>query len=77
MFTIAFWKTCAEKVVVGACTGFTASLVNTTTPTLKDLGAAGVGAGLGALYAFVTQLGGVQQAAGILKVAVTPKAAAR
>lgn len=71
MFTVAFWKTAGENALVSGVTAFTGSLAITTTPTLRDLAAAGVAAGMAALYTFNKQLGGVQSAAGTPKVTVT------
>lgn len=68
IFSAEFWRTALEHALVAAAAAFTATLVNTTTPTWKDLAAAGVAAGVGALYALIKQLGGVQATAGILKV---------
>jgi hypothetical protein len=69
MFSISFWKTAAENALTAGASAFTGSLVLTTTPTLKGLEAAAVAAGVGALYAFVKQVGGVQATSAVVKVA--------
>jgi hypothetical protein len=68
MLTVAFWKTAAEHAVTAGAAAFVATLGVTPTLDLKDLETAGIAAGVGALYAFVKQLGAVQYAAGLLKV---------
>ena len=71
MFTAAFWRTTAENIILSGATAFGGALNNSNgQPTLKDLGAAGIAAGLAAIYTLIKQLGGVQAAAGILKVKV-------
>ena len=69
IFTLAFWKNAFEHAVVAGSAAFAGSLTITTTPSLKSLEAAAVAGGIGALYAFVQQIGAVQQAAGVTKVA--------
>jgi hypothetical protein len=71
MFTAAFWKTALENTLVAFLTAFAGSLAITTTPTLKDLAAAGIAGGMAALYTLVKQLGGVQATAAIVKVKAT------
>ena len=70
MFTLAFWKTALEHSLVAGGSAFAGAMVWSTTPDWKDLQAALVAAGLGALYAFVKQLGGIQATAAIVKVKV-------
>jgi hypothetical protein len=68
MFTLSFWKNALEATLVAGLAAFAASLSITTTPSLKDLEAAAIAGGMGALYAFIKQLGGVQAMASVLKV---------
>lgn len=60
MFTKAFWVATLEATVVAFATAFAGSLVVTTTPSVKGLLAALVAGGVGAIYAFVKQVGSVQ-----------------
>lgn len=68
MFSISFWRTAAEHAIITGASAFAATLTITTTPSLHDLYAALVAGGIGALYAFIKQLGGVQATSSIPKV---------
>ena len=70
MFTLAFWKSALEHALVVGLSTLAVSPVFTSGLTLKGLEAAGITAGLGALYAFIKQLGGVQAVSGVAKVGV-------
>lgn len=71
MFTAQFWKSTAEVVLLAFCSTFAGVWTQSTTVDLKDLYAALVAGGLGALYALIKQLGGIQATAQILKVKVS------
>ena len=61
LFTLAFWKNALEATVVAGATAFGASLAATSgNLNAHNLEAAGIAAGMGALYALVKQLGAVQ-----------------
>ena len=60
MWTNVFLLTAAENAVTTGLSAFAGSLVITTTPTLKDLAAAGIAGGIAVIYAFAKNLGGVQ-----------------
>ncbi len=69
-FTLAYWKTTGEAVLVAFATAF-AGAFTFNAPTVKSLEAAAVAGAAGALYTFVKQLGAVQAAKLIPKVAVS------
>ena len=63
MFTQAFIITALETALVAGVTAFTGALAVTTgTPSLRDLEAAGVAAGMAALYSFIKAFGVTQDA---------------
>ncbi len=71
VFSKAFWVSTVELVLVAFASTFASSLTLTSgTPTWHGVAAAGIAAGVAALYAFVTQLKGVQA----LKAGTTPVA---
>ena len=72
MFTLSFWKTALESTVLAFLTAFSGAFAIQGATTLKGVEAAAIAGGMGALYAFTKQLGGVQAVSAILKVA--PKA---
>jgi len=69
MFTLAFWKNALETALTAGVTAFAGSLAVIGTPSVRGLEAAAVAGGLGALYALTKQLGAVQSAKGVAKVA--------
>lgn len=63
IFSVAFWKNALEAVLLGGAIGFTSALpASGTNVNSINWKAAGIGAGVGAIYAFVKQLGAVQSA---------------
>jgi hypothetical protein len=68
MFTLSFWKNALENSVTAFATAFAGSLAILGVPTQKGIEAAAIAAGLGALTAFLKQLGAVQNAKSVLKV---------
>ncbi len=61
VFSKTFWVQTAELVLVAFASTFASSLTLTSgTPTWHGVAAAGLAAGIAALYAFVTQLKSVQ-----------------
>ena len=77
MFTLAFWKSTAELVLVAFLSTFAGAFtIQGGTLTIKGLEAAGIAGGTAAVYVLVKQLGAVQAAKSTLKVDVpaAPKA---
>lgn len=76
IFTLAFWANAFEHAIVagaaalGGAQIFTGGALNA-----RAWEAAGVTAGIAALYALVQQIGGVQLANGVMKVGVGKHAA--
>lgn len=68
MFSLSFWKNALENTLTAGATALAGSLAVLGVPTAKGLEAAAIAAGLGALYAFLKQLGAVQSAQSVLKV---------
>ena len=75
IFNLSFWKTALETTLIAFLSTFTAAFGVSGGYTIKGLEAAAIAGGMGALYAFVKQLGAVQSAKAVTKVG-TPKAAA-
>ncbi len=67
MWNLAFLEKLAESSIATGLSAFAGALVITTTPTLKDLAAAAVAAGVAALYTFSKGLGGTAGPLGIHK----------
>ena len=69
LFSVAFLKTALEHaLVVGLSTLAASPILTSGGLTLKGIEAAAIAAGVGALYAFVRQLGAVQSANSVTKV---------
>jgi predicted transcriptional regulator len=60
LFTKSFWATAFENAVVAGAAAFAGSGLFTTPPHPRNFAAAGIAAGMAALYSFVKALGGVQ-----------------
>lgn len=60
LFTRAFWTNAAETALVAGSAAFAGSGLFSTPPSDKSFAAAGIAAGMAALYSFIKQLGGVQ-----------------
>jgi hypothetical protein len=75
IFTVAFWRTAIEHALVAGAAAFVASPVVTSGSfTVAGLKAAGIAAGLGALYSLVKQVGAAQAVGKIAKVDATAPA---
>ena len=72
IFNAQFWKNALESTLVAFLSTFTAAFGVQGGYTLKGLTAAAIAGGMGALYAFVKQLGAVQLAQSVTKVS-TPQ----
>ena len=79
IFDVQFWRNALEATLVAGLTAFSGSFAVTGGYTLTGLKAAGIAGGMGALYAFVKQLGAVQAIQAITKVStpIRPLAAPR
>lgn len=61
LFSKTFWATALENMIQTGASTFSASGFFTSGhPTLKGLAAAGIAAGMAALYTFIKQLGAKQ-----------------
>jgi hypothetical protein len=69
LFSKSFWLSAFENALVTAAAAFTGSGLFTTPPHGRNFAAAGIAAGMAALYTFVKQLGGVQSAQALAKSA--------
>ena len=75
IFSSKFWLNALESTLVAGLTAFSGALAVSGGYTTTGLKAAGVAGAMGALYAFVKQLGAVQSANAITKVS-TPTSGA-
>ncbi len=62
MWSVSFILQLGENAIATGLSTFAGSLVITTTPTVKDVEAAAVAAGIAALYTFSKGLGATQKA---------------
>ena len=77
LFTLAFWANALEHALVAGASALAGTQIFTGgTITAQTWEAAGITAGMAALYAFIKQLGGVQLANGVLKIGGARHAAA-
>ena len=79
IFDVQFWKNALESTLVAGLTAFAGVFTVENGYTLTGLKAAGIAGGMGALYAFIKQLGAVQSIQAITKVStpIRPLAAPR
>lgn len=69
LWTKAFVVAALENAITTGLSTFAGSLVITTTPTLKDVAAAGIAGGIAVAYTFAKNLGAVQTVNGLTKAA--------
>lgn len=77
IFNLQFWKNALETTLITFLTTFAGAFGVSGGYTVDGLKAAAIAGGMGALYAFVKQLGAVQSAQSVTKVSTpTPTSGA-